>query len=270
MSLIQEASPVSVAALTVYPMKSCRGQSLESGVIDARGFKHDRTFLLVDPGGQHLERDDYPRIVLIEVAVEDTYLLLNAPGMEPLRVEYRENGPRVNTMLWTLPCPTIDQGDLVADWLSSFLGRPCRLVRMAGEFQRSGYGYKQLSLVDVAPFLLMSETSLADLNTRLPEPVSMQRFRPNIVIRGAAPYAEDYWRRIRIGSCVFEIVEACGRCMMTTINPETAVIGKEPLRTLASYRRGPDGDVLFGQFIAHRQTGTIHVGDAVEILEKKG
>lgn len=268
MSFAQQSSSISVAALYAYPIKSCRGQELASGVIEARGFQHDRAFLLVDPGGRYIERAEHPRVVLIEVTIEAADLLLNAPGMTPLRVKYRTAGPRVDAALWQLPCPAIDQGDAAAEWLSAFLATPCRLVRMADEFQRSGAGYEQLSLVDVAPFLLMSQTSLSDLNTRLAEPISMQRFRPNIVLQGSAPYAEDRWKCIRIGSCTFDIVEACGRCMMTTINPETASIGKEPLSTLATYRRGPDGSVLFGQFLAHRQAGTIHVGDTVEILEE--
>lgn len=267
MHFARQSSSISVAALYAYPIKSCRGQEVTSGVIGARGFQHDRAFLLVDPDGQHIERAEHPRILLIEATIEASNLLLKAPGMMPLCIKYRNAGPRVDVVLWEIPCPAIDQGDTVAEWLSIFLETPCRLVRMADEFQRSGAGYEQLSLVDVAPFLLMSQTSLSDLNTRLAETISMQRFRPNIVLQGAAAYAEDRWKCIRIGSCVFDIVEACGRCMMTTINPENASIGTEPLRTLATYRRGPDGSVLFGQFLAHRQAGTIRVGDTVEILE---
>ncbi len=126
-----------------------------------------------------------------------------------------------------------------------------------------------VSFVDGYPFLLISESSLADLNTRLPEPVSMQRFRPNIVLSGTAPYAEDSWSLIRIGTCIFEVMEACKRCTLTTINPDTTAIGKEPLETLATYRKDSDGDVVFGQYAIQRQHGTINVGDIVEILEMK-
>ncbi len=267
MSFVPQTSAITVAALYIYPMKSCRGQALSHGVIDRRGFKHDRTFMLVHPNGDFVLRSYYPRIVLIDVFVEDTFLRLQAPGMNPLQIECKLSGLPVEVTVWGNLCEAIDQGDRVADWFSTFLGTPCRLVRMTDTWQRLTARHDQVSFVDSSPFLLTSESSLADLDSRLAEPAPMLRFRPNIVLCGAAPFAEDGWKRIRIGEYIFETAEACRRCMMITIHPDTAVVSKEPLRTLATYRRGPSGHALFGQYLIHRQPGTIHVGDPVEILE---
>ncbi len=267
MSFVPQTSAITVAALYIYPMKSCRGQALSHSVMDGRGFKHDRAFMLVHPNGDFVLRSRYPRIVLIDVFVEDTFLRLQAPGMNPLQIEFKLSGLPVEVTVWDSLCEAIDQGDRAADWFSTFLGTSCRLVRMTDTWQRPTTGHNQVSFVDSSPFLLTSESSLADLNSRLTEPAPMLRFRPNIVLSGTAPFAEDEWKRIRIGEHIFKTAEACRRCMMITIHPNMAVVSKEPLHTLTTYRRSPSGHALFGQYLTHSQLGTIHVGDSVEILE---
>ena len=266
MSFVPQTTSITVAALYMYPMKSCRGQALSYAVMDRWGFRHDRAFMLVHPNGDFVLRSEYPRMVLIDVFVEDSFLRLQAPGMSPLQVECKLSGLPVEVTAWSNRYEAIDQGDYVADWFSTFLGTACRLVRIANTCKHPTFGYDQGNFVDNAPFLLISESSLIDLNNRLAKPAPMLRFRPNIVLHGAPPYAEDGWRRIRIGEYLFEIVEARQRCMMTTIDPDTATISKEPLRTLATYHRGPSRHALFGQYLVHHQSGTIHIGDPVEIL----
>lgn len=267
MSSQQISSSISVAELNLYPIKSCRGHAIQASEIDARGFKHDRVFMLVDPLGSCLTQREYPAMALVVASVEVEALLeLNAPDMPSLRVEYSTNGTWIDVDMWGTICKAIDQGERVADWFSTYLHTECRLVHIADDFVRPITDHSQGSFVDGYPFLILSDATLADLNSRLAEPVTMQSFRPSIVLRGTTPYAEDTWRGIRIGACEFEFIEPCKRCTLTTIDPASARRGKEPLRTLATYRRGPDGAVLLGQYAVHRQPGRIHVGDHVEIL----
>jgi hypothetical protein len=124
-----------------------------------------------------------------------------------------------------------------------------------------------VSFADAFPFLLIAEESLADLDARLAAPLPMDRFRPNLVVTGAAPYAEDAWNRFRIGNVVFHGATRCSRCVVTTTDQATAERGPEPLKTLASYRRDADGAVMFGRNLVHEtKTGRLAVGDAVELL----
>jgi uncharacterized protein YcbX len=149
------------------------------------------------------------------------------------------------------------------------------LVRFAADYFRQvsqEYAPRetdQTGFADAYPFLILSEESLADLNSRLDVPLPMNRFRPNIVVRGAeTSFAEDTWKAIRIGDVIFDVVKPCARCAITTTNQATAERGKEPLRTLATFRQHRRG-VMFGQNAVHRSTGTIHTGAIVEVVEYK-
>ena len=164
-----------------------------------------------------------------------------------------------------------DCGDESAEWLSNFLGSPLRLVRMGGTYQRpvlkkAAQAGDVVTFADSCPFMVMSEASLADLNGRLATPLPMNRFRPNLVVADCAPYAEDAWTRVRIGDVVLRSAGPCTRCPITTTDQLTAARGKEPLKTLATYRRDPDDptDVNFGVNLIHEtKRGTVRVGDAV-------
>jgi uncharacterized protein YcbX len=203
--------------------------------------------------------------------MEDGRLRLNAPGMSPLALDPVRQGSTRNVIVWRDRCPAVDQGPDVARWLSDFLVTDCRLVRMAEEHVRRvdrryavGDG-DQVGFADGYPFLLISEESLADLNARLSSPLPMNRFRPNIVVSGGTAFQEDQWRRIRIGDIDFDLVKPCARCVITTTDQATAERGKEPLITLAGFRRSRRG-VLFGQNMIHSGPGTIRHGDLVEVL----
>ena len=116
------------------------------------------------------------------------------------------------------------------------------------------------------PLLLASESSLADLNRRLPAPLPMNRFRPNLVVRGAPAWAEDGWKRIRIGAVELALVKPCPRCAIPSVDQETGRrTGVEPLRTLAEFRRGEEG-ALFGMNLVHLDRGELEVGMPVEVL----
>ncbi len=155
-------------------------------------------------------------------------------------------------------------------WFSEFLGLRCRLVYLPDESVRPvdpAYGRPgdQVGLADGFPFLLISEASLADLNARLEGSVPMNRFRPNLVVRGCGPFAEDDWKLVRIGPIAFRVVKPSARCHITTVDQETAATGKEPLRTLARFRRCGTR-VLFGQNLIHDKTGTLRINDTVEVI----
>jgi uncharacterized protein len=265
-------SPMRVTSLHYYPVKSCGGTPMQHATIDARGFVDDRGWLVTTADGVFLTQREMPRLALIHPRTDGGALMLSAPGVPALCVRRRADGARRDVAVWSDTCATIDQGDEPAAWLTAFLGRPCRLVRMPDDFVRStdpaySAGFNgQVTFADGYPMLLISQESLDDLNQRLAEPLPMNRFRPNIVVAGAYPYAEDDWGLIRIGGISFAVVKPCARCVTTTTAQTTAETAREPLRTLATYRHVRGRGVMFGQNLIHTAVGSISVGDPVEIL----
>lgn len=261
-----------VSALNFYPVKSCAGIPLQTGRIGPRGFLHDREWMIVDSTDQFITQRELPKLAhIIPEVLENGNLVLRTSGWNDIDVPVFRDGSERKVTIWRDTCIAIDQGNAVADWLGSILDSPCRLVRIADTTIRqvdqryASRATDQVGFADGYPFLLIGETSLADLNTRLDVPLSMNRFRPNIVIAGSAPYAEDTWQHVRIGAIEFAGVKACARCAITTTDQVTLQRGKEPLRTLATYRNSERG-VLFGQNMVHSTNGTINVGDPLEIL----
>lgn len=273
---IEPTSALRVSALHWYPVKSCRGASLSEAVIGPRGIAGDRSFMVVDAVGRFLTQRVLPRMALVEPRVADDTLLLTVPGGAALSVPILHGGSRREVVIWRDNCVAIDQGDEAAAWLSDFLSVPCRLVRISDDMVRRvdpAFALRptdQVSFADAYPFLLTTEASLADLNSRLSTPLPMDRFRPNIVVHRAAPYAEDSWGRIRIGEITFAVVKPCARCTITTVDQSSGERAREPLRTLARYRRVRGQGVMFGQNLVHESTGVIRVGDAVELLAHAG
>ncbi|MCB0061928.1 MAG: MOSC domain-containing protein [Caldilineaceae bacterium] len=265
-------SEVTVAALHIYPIKSCRGHAVDRVLVTPRGFADDRLMMITDGAGDFLTQREYPRMALIEPMLGEELLTLRAPGMVALDLPIRMEGSKRPVVIWRDRCEAVDQGEGVAAWLSEFLGTEARLMRLADDVPRrvdpqfARSATDQTSFADGYPFLLISEESLADLNRRLATPLPMNRFRPNIVVRGEVPFAEDSWRQIRIGKVTFDLVKPCARCQITTIDQETgAVAGKEPLATFATFRRTPDGKVMFGQNLLSTGAGMIAVGDCVRL-----
>lgn len=254
-----------------YPVKSCRGTALERAELSASGVRHDRRWMAVDEDGGFLTQRTHPRLCLVSPALTVGGLELAAPGMERLAVPKEGSGRRVDVEIWSDRTEAVDAGDEAARWLSDFLDTPCRLVSHADDAIRrvdpdmARGEADQVHFADGYPFLLTSENSLEALNERMPEPLPMNRFRPNLVVAGAEAFAEDGWTEIHIGEIVFSVVKPCTRCKVTTVDQETGRIGEEPLRTLADFRRGSDG-VEFGQYLIHHRTGALEVGMAVEVL----
>lgn len=265
---------ITVTGLYHYPIKSCAGIALTEAHLELRGIRHDRELLIVDAATDgFLTQRELPRMALIAPQIADGVLRAGAPGMAELVLPIAESDPTREVGIWRDRCPAVDQGDEAAAWLSAFLGRPCRLVRMAPDFVRPvdptyAAPGDQVGFADGFPCLLIAEESLSDLNARLGEPLPMDRFRPNIVIEGGAPFGEDRVSRLRIGAVVFAAPKSCARCTITIVDQATGETGKEPLRTFATFRKARRG-VLFGQNLIHAGIGTIRVGDRVEALEAK-
>jgi uncharacterized protein YcbX len=179
----------------------------------------------------------------------------------------------VEVQVWDDRCLARDLGDEPARWFSSFLGEQVRLVFMPDETFRQidvDYvpGIRRVSFADGFPLLLIGEGSLDELNRRLPKPVPMNRFRPNLVLAGSEPFAEDTWASVQIGAVGFDVLKPCSRCVATTVDHDTAEAGKEPLRTLATFRKRGHG-VYFGQNLLHQGPGSLAVGaPAVPTLRK--
>ena len=265
---------ITVTGLFRYPIKSCAGIRLDSARLDVRGIEHDRRWMVVDAIGGFRTQRELPRMALIHPVISDGALTLTAEGMPDLSIRLAAPGSRLTVGVWNDTVEAVDQGDVVAEWLTRFLAEPLRLVRFDEAADRrveQAYAVRpedQVGFADAYPLLIGNEASLAELNTRLAEALPMRRFRPNIVVAGAEAYAEDTWSRIRVGDVKIAVVKPCARCAITTVNPDTGVKGKEPLATLAKFRRA-EGGVMFCENAIHLHSGTLRVGDAVMVEESR-
>jgi uncharacterized protein YcbX len=255
-----------LAAIWVYPVKGARGTSVRSAVVGERGFIDDRRYMVVDVDGVALTQRENAGLALVVPRVEEDGLTIDAPGMPTLMVG--RAGPPRTVSVWSSRVEAVEVEG--AGWFSRYLGERCALVYMPESSRRPVKPKHDatgaiVSFADGFPFLLANEASLADLNRRLAEPVPMDRFRPNVVVAGAEAWAEDGWDEITIGSIPFSVPKPCDRCVVTTIDQATGVGGKEPLRTLATFR-ARDGAVWFGENLVHHAQGALAVGDAVAAM----
>jgi uncharacterized protein YcbX len=262
---------LTLSGLNVYPVKSLRGISVEQWSVGARGLRMDRELMLVDDTGRFVTQREEHRLALVATELVGDDLVLSAPGAPPHVISLAaRSAERLAVSVWKDSLAAEPVGAAADAWLSRILDRPVRLVRFPDDahrqvdlrFARAG---DAVGFADGFSFLLTTEASLADLVARAGQPLSMARFRPNLVVRGASPYAEDGWRRLRIGPVDIELVKPCARCVITTIDPATGDAGHEPLRALARHRNA-GGKVLFGWNGVHRGSGTLQVGDPVEII----
>jgi uncharacterized protein YcbX len=264
-----------VTELNIYPIKSTRRIALRESAVLPRGLPWDRRWMLIDDSGRFITARQHPRLATVQTAIEADRLQVSAAGRAAFSVPLRPaDRQMVEVTVWKDTLHAVLASPAADAWFSEFLGLNCRLVQMTDDLVRAvnpdyGQAGDQVSFADGFPLLLISEASLADLNSRLDAPVEMRRFRPNLVVDGDGPYAEDGWRRIRIGGVEFAGVKNCSRCVFTTIDPDSGALhpAQEPLRTLSSYRRRPQGGVYFGQNLIPRSAGVIRVGDAVTVLE---
>jgi uncharacterized protein YcbX len=266
-----------VAALNIYPVKSCRGIALDRATLGEAGFEHDREWLVVQDRRFVTQREQ-PRLALIEPRLADGALQLTAPGMPELKIDASNAQEPVEVTCWKDRCDAFDAGDHVAEWLSKFLGQPYRLVRFDPRFRRqsnrawTGDIEALNRFSDGYPWMLLSNASLADLNARLGRSLPMNRFRPNIVIDGVDAYAEDRMHELAADGVRLRVVKPCTRCIITTTDQGTAERdGAEPLRTLRSYRFSAElKGVLFGQnlVLVEGAGRELRVGDELAVIWK--
>ncbi len=263
-------SDFELSEIVIYPVKSCAGVSLPSVSLDRFGPSGDRRWLVVDARGDFLTQRRLPAMALLRARQDGAGLRLQC-GDSGIDVPVPAAGSgRRAVQIWEEQVDADDAGDAAASWLSRQLGLDCRLVYMGDDVVRPvdrdyASSGETVGFADGFPLLLISQASLEDLNSRLGYEVPMNRFRPNLVVSGCDAFAEDSWRRIRIGDLEFEVAKPCSRCVIPSIDQATA--GKDPAinRVLASYRR-VDGKVYFGQNLLYRETGALHQGASVQGL----
>ncbi|HZY76111.1 MAG TPA: MOSC N-terminal beta barrel domain-containing protein [Jatrophihabitantaceae bacterium] len=271
---------LTLTGINRHPVKSCRGEALASALVEPWGLAGDRRWMIVDEAGETITAREHPRMLLIRPELVDGGMRLTGPDVDDLVVPVPD-GPSVQvTVFGGTPFAARLADDAAHAWFSKLVGEPARLVyqddprRRATNPERTAPG-DCVSFADGYPLLLAAEESLAALNDliaagKYPEqgPVPMRRFRPSVVVAGARAWDEDHWRRLRIGAATFRAVKGCDRCVITTTDPDTAQLGKEPLASLAKHRRW-DGRAWFAMNLVPDNPGaTINVGDEVEILER--
>jgi uncharacterized protein YcbX len=291
-----------LSGLFIYPVKSLRGCAVPIAEFDSLGLVGDRRFLVVDRNGQFITQRTHPRMALVQPRLDGDCLVLRADGAGEIAVSRCSadpgGDPTIEVTVWQSEGLQAELCGAEADgWLSDILQFASRLVRIGPAYSRpmlerklppewrrmenralprpEGVSSKHfVNFSDGFPSLAIGEASLADLNRRLQvqgaNPVPMNRFRPNLVVAGSEPFAEDSWHRFRVGSAVFRAGGPCARCIVTTTDQLTGERGAEPLRTLAAYRRDPvqPTNVNFGQNLVMENPGaSLRVGDPVEVLE---
>ncbi len=278
---------VEVTGIFLYPVKSLRGIAVEEATVDELGLDGDRRFMVIDGTGKMLTQRSLPRMALVETALAADRLILRAEGAGETTVGRASDpaAPVRAVAVWkSAGLQTEDCGDGAARWLADFLGVPCRLVRIGSAFARPIPTHRayapegetvahRVTFADSHPIMLLGEASLEELNGRMraqgEAALPMDRFRPNLVVRGGAPFAEDGWGRIRVGTVTLRGCDPCARCIITTIDQRTTARGVEPLRTLATYRRDArePTNVNFGRnFLHETKSGALRAGDTVELL----
>ena len=275
--LAKVITELTLSQIWIYPVKSLGGILLPKAQLEARGLQHDRRWLVVDDNHRFLSQREHPEMALIEVALDDNALLLShrTKPLAPLRVPFLpQTFDLLKVSIWDDTVEAVVVGDACNHWLSQALGRSVRLVYMPDTSPRPAdpdYAHfdTDVSFADGFPYLIIGQTSLDDLNSRLVNPVEMARFRPNFVVEGALPYDEDQWYEFEIGNATFWGVKPCARCVMTTVNPQTGQIdGKEPLKMLASYRKRGH-KIFFGQNVITRSAASVETGDGVRVISRK-
>lgn len=249
------AGVITLASLHTYPVKSCRGIAHSIVRLTEAGLEHDREWMFVGPGGRFVTQREIPGLARVDVELDAGTLRLSASGAGGVAVSLEFQGARTEVNVWGDVVGAFDQGDQVAAWASALFGRELRLVRFDREARRlssrdfTGAIEAPNRFSDGYPLLVVSRASLDDLNSRLPVPLPMDRFRPNLVLEGLPPYGEDSLRDLVADGVRLRIVKPCTRCVITTTDQQTgAVVGDEPVRTLRAYRwdAGLKG-VTFGQ-----------------------
>jgi len=259
----------------IYPIKSLGGIRLEEAVLEERGLKYDRRWMLVDQYGGFLSQRKHSQMALLQTQLsgEGINVFLKNQPEKNIKIPFEPQGNEmIPVKVWDDEVTGQVVDSKINDWFSDILGLTCTLVYMPISTERkvsSKYAVnnESVSFADGMPFLLIGQTSLDELNSRLEFPVLMDRFRPNLVFSKGGAFEEDGWDKVKIGDSLFKITKPCARCVMTTVDQTTGKKGKEPLKTLSAYRN-VNGKVLFGQNMSLLEGDSIKVGDKLTPFKK--
>jgi uncharacterized protein YcbX len=265
---------LSVSELFIYPIKSLGGIAVNSAEITDRGLKYDRRWMLVDSYNSFLTQREYPQMALLQVQLAENGInVIHKLNRDSIDIPFTTGSSVTATVqVWSDKCKAHYVSPEVDEWFSEILSINCRLVYMPDSTTRrvdSRYALNKeiTNFSDGYPFLIIGQSSLDDLNNRLPEPIPINRFRPNIVFTGGHAYQEDQLKHFVINGVDFYGVKRSARCVIPTINQDTAVMGKEPLKTLSTYRVR-NNNTYFGMNLLHQGSGSIHIGDSIIIHEQ--
>ncbi len=277
-----------VSEIYIYPIKSLKGIGLSESKVEERGLKYDRRYMVVDINNDLLTQREVSKMAIISTSLTENGLVVTNNDGDSLEILSEFTGAEnVTVRVWNSFCEALVAEETVNKWFSENLEKKCRLVQMPDKTRRAinpifNVNDDIVSFADGYPILLVGETSLDDLNSKLEKPIPVNRFRPNIVVSSSEAFAEDMWTKIRIGNTIFRATKPCARCVVTTIDQETGIFDvKEPLKALSNYRKakqvypgkfeglGLNGnDVLFGINLVSENFGEeIKVNDKVEIIE---
>lgn len=261
-----------LSQLFVYPVKSLAGIRVSQSQVVETGLRYDRKWMLIDQQQQFLSQRTLPKMALINTALTADSLILSAQNMSDIAIPLRaEAGEVIPSQVWHDNCLARSVSNEVDQWLSEFLQLPCRLVYQPADTVRTvdpvyAKATDQVSFADGFPFLILSTASLAAFNQQANLNLTIERFRPNLVIAGCEAYAEDRWRQIRIGAIDFRLPKPCSRCGVPGIDPQTALSSKAPLLALSHLRKWQN-KVYFGQNALHDNLGILQLGDPVIVKQ---
>ena len=262
-----------ISQISIYPVKSITGIALSSSWVEKQGLSFDRRFMVADMNGKMVTARDHNQMVRIKSALQANGLVLTYPESAPLHLTFSDfMMEEVTCQVWGDEFQAYSTSEAANAWFSYIIGKKVQLLFTGEQSNRQREKIKtNVSFADGYPLLLVSQSALDELNQRSPKVHTMAQFRPNIVVAGTKPFAEDGWKRIRIGDVEFEIVKPCARCVLTTVNPETAMRSEqnEPLKTLSTFRADESGGIFFGQNVVAKNEGMIREGDKVMVLERK-
>jgi hypothetical protein len=259
-----------LSEIYIYPVKSLGGISVDSAIVEARGLKYDRRYLLVDEKNMFMTQRDYPQLAFFKLSFsENGFNVLNTQNNSHTFIPFKSDSKEIiSVTIWDDVCSAVRVSTELDDWFSNVINKKCYLVYMPDDEKRiveKKYIKDEhiVSFADAYPFLIIGQSSLDDLNSRLDKPIPMNRFRTNFVFTGGKPYEEDNWKDFNIGELSFKAVKPCARCVITTTNQDTAERGVEPLKTLSEYRK-INNKVMFGMNLVCKSTGVVSVGDTIK------
>lgn len=261
---------MNIAEILIYPIKSLRGSAVDEALVCGYGLEHDRQWMLIDGESKMVTQRECPRVATLVPHVEEGRLRIALPSGGDILVPFSADAwtdQQVTVDVWGHVYVGVVAAGPINSALSEAVGTPCRLASIRSDVFRTKH---EVAFHDDSPLLAISQSSLDELNRRLPAPLPMNRFRPNLVITDAKPFEEDLWQRVAIGETVLRAVKQCERCVTTTVDQVAGVFrGPEPLKTLATFRRKGQ-NVAFGQYFRQESTGgKLRRGDEVQVLELK-